>query len=1015
MVTTGDGSVRVQQVRILGVDDRFFKLSLAGETPPGFGSGGGMPGPALASRLGIAAGGETEVVVRIDKPAALSRNLTLAPTTDSTVAMRLPVRAAVDDAHFGRFSLEANQQEPLNLFLPLSRLQEQLDRREEANLLLIKTPSGEFTEDALSQALRKEWRLADAEVSLRPLKGGEALELRSRRVFLDSALSRAALETHPEAIPILTYFVNRLQVGDAAAPYSTVTAVEAKGAFAPILPGNMADDEIVINQWLADDLHAGVGDELTLTYYLPGDGQSLTEARRRFRICRVVPLAGAAADPSLMPDFPGLADVENCRDWDPGLPIDLHRIRDKDEAYWDRYRGTPKAFVTLAAGRAMWANRYGDLTAVRFPAGSDRDAVAEGLRSRIDPASLGLFATPVRDMGRRAAGGGTDFGQLFLGLSMFLIAAAVLLTWLLFVFTVQGRSRQTGMLLAIGFPVRRIRRLYLTEGAIVAFLGALAGTILGSVYTRLLIFGLSTAWQGAVAGTAIRYSASLESQGIGFISGFLISLLAMVWTLRRQTRGSAHSLLSGGAPAPAFEPRAVKRRWVGWGVAGASLLCSLFLIVVSPSLGSGAMAGAFFGAGALLLVSAMTWIGMILRRLGNRPLKTLNSLSSLALRNSSRRRDRSMAVVAMLACGVFMVAAVSANRKDPARGAESRASGTGGFALYAESSVPVVQDLDSDAGRSEWGLDAALLKETRFVGLRVRDGDDASCLNLNRAQQPRILGVSVAAFSDRRAFSFQQTEAPVGSRSPWELLSQDLGDGAIPAVGDYPTVYWGLGRTVGDELIYRNRSGEEVRLRIVGMMTSSILQGNLIISKAAMERSFPEVEGCRAWLIDTPATTRAQVAAHLTRRLADAGLSVETAVGRLMTFGQVENTYLSIFLVLGGLGLVLGCVGLGLVVLRNLLERQGELAMLRAVGFSRRALLKMVCLEHASLLGAGLPAGLVCALIAVAPSLRVAAGQVPLGLLAMLMLLIGISGVIWVVIAAKIALRGKILTPLRNE
>jgi hypothetical protein len=446
-----------------------------------------------------------------------------------------------------------------------------------------------------------------------------------------------------------------------------------------------------------------------------------------------------------------------------------------------------------------------------------------------------------------------------------------------------------------------------------------------------------------------------------------------------------------------------------------SLAGALVLMVKSRSMGSSAMAGSFFGAGALLMVSVITWAGMILHRLGARSSGTLPSISSLAMRNTGRRWGRSMAVVAMMACGVFMVAAVSANRKDASVGAEKRTSGTGGFALYAEASVPVFQDLDSNAGRKNWGLDSALLGETSLVGFRVRDGDDASCLNLNRAQAPRILGVSVDALSERGAFSFQQSEPTDGLQSPWKLLQQDLGEKVIPAVGDYPTVYWGLGRTVGDEVIYRNRQGETIRLRIVGMITSSVLQGSLIISEAAMQKFFPEVEGYRAWLIDTPAGSRKQVSEHLTRRLANAGLSVETAAGRLADFGRLENTYLSIFLVLGGLGLVLGCVGLGLIVVRNLLERQGELAMLRSVGFSRSKLLKMVCLEHGALLGAGLPAGLICALVAVAPTLRVASGQVPFGLLAVLMLAIAVSGVLWVVMAAGIALQGEILKSLRNE
>ena len=68
-----------------------------------------------------------------------------------------------------------------------------------------------------------------------------------------------------------------------------------------------------------------------------------------------------------MPDFPGIAKAETTANWDAGFAIDMQKIRPKDEQYWKEYRGTPKAFVTLAAGRRMWGNRFGDVTAIRCP------------------------------------------------------------------------------------------------------------------------------------------------------------------------------------------------------------------------------------------------------------------------------------------------------------------------------------------------------------------------------------------------------------------------------------------------------------------------------------------------------------------------------------------------------------------------------------------------------------------------------------------------------------------------
>jgi ABC-type antimicrobial peptide transport system permease subunit len=182
-----------------------------------------------------------------------------------------------------------------------------------------------------------------------------------------------------------------------------------------------------------------------------------------------------------------------------------------------------------------------------------------------------------------------------------------------------------------------------------------------------------------------------------------------------------------------------------------------------------------------------------------------------------------------------------------------------------------------------------------------------------------------------------------------------------------------------------------------------------------MSHLFPEAEGYRGWLIDAPHDKRDEISAHLTNRMADAGLSVETAIERLRLFDLMEDTYLNIFLMLGGLGLLLGCAGLGLIVVRNLLERKGELAMLRAVGFNNKKLFILICYEHGYLLGAGLISGFICAVISVIPVLKAAAGQLPASLLILVAILTGLSGVIWVATASGIALKGDILTPLRNE
>lgn len=1007
IITNGEGSRRINRVRVLGVDDRFYAAG-AGQNPFGEGQSETVAlSESTARELRIAAG--DEVVLRVEKSGAMPRDVPLVSDEDRTAAARLKVGSVAGDAAFGRFDLQANQAAPFNVFVPLSWLAGQIGQPGRANMLLAAGLGSEITAAQVNAAVRDAWQLADAGLELRRLKLQNVLELRSSRVFIDEPVGAGAMKADNAAAGVLAYFVNRISLGDKATPYSMVAAV---GYGTGLLSSGMRADEIVINQWLAEDLGAGVGDSLDLVYYVIGPARQLAEEQRRFKVVRIVPLEGSAGDPNLMPEFPGLADVENCRDWKPGIPINLDKIRPQDEKYWDDYRGTPKAFITLEAGQAAWRNRYGSLTAVRYPwrEGLEQE-LDRWLRSEIDPASVGLLFQPVRQQGQRASGGGTDFGGLFLGLSMFLIAAAVILVGLLFVFGVEGRSTQIGLLLAVGWPAKRIKRLFLAEGGLIALIGTAAGVGAGLLYTSLMVYGLSTFWGGAVAGSRIYFHAGGTSLFAGGLGGLFVSLLAIWVTLRRRTTRPVRQLLTGNLEeGPTCHIRASRGR-IGIAVAVVAFIGAGVLMAVMTGGDAQAMAGAFFGAGALLLAGTLSLSFAVLRIIGggDRPMI---SLRGLGLRSAARCGGRSLAVIGLLACGVFMVVAVGANRRDPSAGTGSRASGTGGFALYGESSVGILHDLNSDAGRKALKLDGGGLDEVGAVQFRLHEGDDASCLNLNRAQQPRLLGVQPEALQSRQAFTFVgSAEAGRG----WDLLRKALPDGAVPAVGDEQTVKWALGKKIGDDLEYTDEMGRPLRVRIVGAVASSILQGCLIIAENEFTARFPSVDGYQVFLIDAPADRTDAVAQELASDLRDYGLMLTPANARLAAFSAVENTYLSIFAVLGSLGLVLGSIGLGLVVLRNMLERRGELSMLRAVGFDKGRLERMVFYEHWGLMLAGLGCGGVAALVAVIPALQSRGGQAPVAGLLTTVAAIGLSGAVWVWLAGVLALRGRLLDALRHE
>jgi len=1202
-------SARANGVQVLGVDERFWALGGIKDPFAEQPEDGVVLNDRLARQLGVQAG--DEVLLRVEKPSVLSRDAPLSTAEDASLPRRLTVAAVTSDASFGRYSLRADQIAPYNAFLPLSWLQERVGYARRANVILV--GQTDLTAEQADAALPKHSRLADAGLELRDLPEQGVLELRTERVFLDPPVAAAVQRALPEGLGVLTYLVNELRVGERAAPYSMVAAIQrpAQGEDAPapagLIPQDMADDEILINAWLAKDLRAKAGDALELTYFVVGPMRKLEERNSRFRIRGVLPLEGAAADRELMPAFPGLANVDNCRDWPSDVGIDTRKIRPEDEAYWDQHRGTPKAFITLSAGQRLWDNRFGNLTAIRYrlSEGATRKA-AEVIRRELDPASIGLFFQPVRQQALAASGQALDFGRLFLGLSFFLIVAAVLLMALLFVFGVEQRAEEVGTLLSLGFPPRRVRRLLLLEGGLLAALGGLIGTCVGTWYTRGVLYGLATVWRGAVARSVLRYHAEATTLAMGAAASIGVAVLAMWLTLRKQVKRPPRELLMGAEGTEIQAPMRGRRLAI-WLATGAFAAALAVVAMMGPRRDQTAAAG-FFGAGALLLVSGLAvsyrllsggrdilsaprrsafarvvggamvlsacicfvaiywksktptfaslWAGggllasglalssggMLGRRdvvpvrrraafarvlgctmvliasfyivatakgasaLGWYGARALLLVGCLALsygvlwgwrgvvpvprrrrfagvlgcamvlmaslrivsaaervrfsllapdpagaclimgfgmalvlvivlavrfgllqptsgeiaarmgwRGAGRRRGRSLAVVGLLACASFLVIAVAANRKDPHADAERRSSGTGGFALFGQSALPVFEDLNTEAGRETYALEASDLEGVKVVALRVQEGDDASCLNLNRAQVPRLLGVRPEELASRNAFTFVSTLEGAAGEAPWLLLKRPHAEGVVPAIGDDATVTWGLGKSVGDTLPYTDERGRGFKIRLVGVIASSILQGGLLIAEDDFIARFPSEAGYRAFLIDAPFGRAGEVAGKLTRALEDVGLELTPTAQRLAEFNTVENTYLSIFQALGGLGLLLGSIGLGVVVLRNVLERRGELAILRAVGFRKRSLQWLVLSEHWGLLLLGLACGVVAALIAVLPAMRSPGAGVPYVSLSLTLCAVVASGLLWTWLAGVLALRGRLLSALRNE
>ncbi|HLX63591.1 MAG TPA: ABC transporter permease [Planctomycetota bacterium] len=1025
---TDKNQLRANDVQVCGVVSSFWLWDLSpyvkefNQKCGQLARGEAVINEKLAQLLQAQAG--DTIRIRLYKPGILPHDAPLGGREDQAAFLRVKVSAVIPSRGLGRFSLNGNQTTPANIYVRIEDLQESVEQKGRANILLftenIELPDRTDLVKKAAGLLKTCWSLDDAELKLREDKEHNFAELSTPRVFLDDALSDELLKDKG-ASGVTTYFVNAIRANGKETPYSMVTA-----GVAPLVDADLKDDEIILTQWTAGDLGAKAGDSVELEFYTVGLLRKLDTKKASFKVKSVVPIDGLRADKQLMPDFPGISDVDSTHDWKAGVPIDMKKIRQKDEDYWKKYRGTPKAFITLKRGTELWKNRFGTYTALRFPS-EKMDGLTQRILSVARPDKLGMPLLPVKEQALNGAAQSMDFGGLFLGLSFFLIAAALLLMALIFQFGVEARARETGVLLALGFSVRSVRFLLWSEGLAAAALGAPLGVIGGFLYARWLILALTKRWQGAVGGAALDFHAEPLSIVIGALSAIFAAAIAIYFAVRKQAARPARELLA----ARGGEIPSAPKKLTAWKIAGALGLFSAFFLIAFGFKSSGEeAAGMFFGSGAALLIFALAMVRWVLNeRLGNAgappaPQPTAApSLIALGLRAARRRPGRSLATVALLASGAFLVSAVGVNELDAAAGANLKTSGTGGFALFGRSTIPIFDDLNTKQGRDKAGVPDKGLEHVTIYPLRVKSGDEASCLNLNRPQRPRILGVP-EPLVERGGFTFAnvlKSQSPLQpNENPWHVLhwrlypDQDMNE-PIPAICDAQSMQWALHLSLGDELTIDDERGKPHRLKLVGALENSILQGNILIAEDQFLSLYPSESGYRYFLIDAPEPESAAVAKTLADALQDSGFEAQTAVSRLAEFNAVQNTYLATFQALGGLGLLLGTLGLGIVVLRNMLDRRAELAMLRAIGFSRRDLGVMILAEHTWLLLVGLIAGAFAALCAIAPTLNSFSDLFKWRSMHWMLLGILGAGLSAMLIAAWSALRAPLLEALNSE
>lgn len=1056
-------------VQVYGVDESFW--SFHGVEPVLLEGRSAAISPGLAAEVGAADG--RALILRVSGPSDVPLGTLQGRRDEGAAQIRVTVARTIDASRMGEFSLVPGQGPALAVFVPLTLLQRELTLAGRVNTILVQqVPRADTSVGQPTDAIERAWiaaaTLSDHGVALRRVPGDRVVSLEGRGGFISPDIAARAHATLARlgrpGVPALTYVATSIRVRDRVVPYSTVTAIDVDaynrlsipsgppvpgtgplGAGDQTIRGNMdvrvgtrgsrvtrfsvqapgpqepASDSgepaeppgpvvpsthglIWLNEWAAADLGAQIGDTVSLDYLVWTDAGGLEDRTASFALQGIAPMMRIGGDRTLTPDYPGITDATSLSAWDPPFPVDVSRVRPRDEAYWDQWRAAPKAILPLEVGQALWGTRFGNVSSIRF-ALQDADAVSAAVRSEM---SDQVIVRPVRVEALAASSGTTDFGAYFLYFSFFLVVSALLIAYLFFALGVEQRAREVGVLAAMGFTPADIRRGFLREGLVLAAIGGLVGAAGALGYAAIIMLGLRTWWVGAVGTTALRLHVDPAALAIGVAGAAAAALVALWLGTRALSRRSPRSLILGASGATG-SPRTSRTS----SIAGVLLLVLAGVLVLAASVGAMSTVAGFFAAGGAVLVA-----GLLLARaaLGgpadkvSRSSRVLSSVWRLGATHAAWRPTRTVLTVSLIAFAAFVLVSVVAFRRDGAATSLDRSGGVGGFLLMAEAATPLMYDPNSADGRAQLGLDdGPWLDGIAVTRARLRPGDEASCLTLYQPRNPRILGVSPASLAGR--FSF----AGGDSNTAWSRLDTTFDDGAIPAIADQTTLTYVFHLKVGDTFEFAPDGVTPIRFRIVAALSDSLLQSELIIGEDAFVRLFPRHEGYGVWLIEAPELRAAEVAGALEDRLANYGVDVVDTRSRLAAYHQVENTYLSTFQALGGLGLLLGTLGVGAVLARNVLERQREWGLLRAVGYRPAQLATLVLAESTTLVAGGVALGALAAALAIAPALVERGQSVPLGPMLAVLGAVVVCGLAASLLALRMVTRVTVVGAIKND
>ncbi|MFH1074800.1 MAG: ABC transporter permease [Candidatus Firestonebacteria bacterium] len=745
-VTEPINGIIVPDVNLLGMEGGGFKYGIGSEVIPPEGREVYLS-EILLRELKVKTG--DFLVIKTRKAGAAAPVETLfgqKELFDNIQSFSVKVIGAIPDKKAGSFNLKSETANPRNIYISLDFLQKELKKKELINtVFLLKSGSLSYWEERLKEVLS----LADLGLKLNIKK--KRITLESGNFTLSPGVIKAAVQAadrlKSECALTSVYIFNNV---NGASPYSVVGGLEGLGK-----------DEIILSDWMAEDTGSEKGSTLKAEYFeLAPDGQYITKSKI-FKVKDILKTE-ALAELVEAPFLEGMTDSKSISAWKSPFPVDMSRIRNKDEIYWNNYKTVPKALISLETAKSFWPPQYFGVTSIRISDAKkiDIQVFKKVFLKHYDYSDSGFRVLHLREEALKAAQGSTDYSLLFAALSFIIVLSALWLTAFLFRIFLEARGPQAGILLASGFKLNTLFAVYMLEGGLIILLGCLISLPLSVYYAGFVLGFLKP-----LLGESSSFKLYLERADIltGLISGSLLSLLSILWGVLMFKKVNIRALLAKKVFAPGkIAPGPKVKGFI-----------SLALRSVFYSGKRSYFTAVLFAAAAFIII--MTAL--------NRPES-------------------------------FIFNTLDKN------------SGSGGYNLIAKSSVPVFGSLNTPQGRKKnsfVSFDSPVWKDVVFTGCRQsREGDNISCLNINQPGQPRVLGIPEEIINER-GFAFSSYEKLKPGETPWAGLKAQYKNGALPVYADANSLEWILHKKIGEEILLNGKYSVKVSGALSGSIFADVL------------------------------------------------------------------------------------------------------------------------------------------------------------------------------------------------